>query len=648
MVESGWNTPPRVVAHLGACLLLAVVLATPALATTYGDIEVTIQSEPRGKSSHGYFEYVFLVTNHSAERPHTVTLSIPDQRGFTGWDHIRDLRQTVQIGGNETARVELLQPDTPPVGGEDVTVFIDERRQEHAVPLRPNATEGRGGFYGRSSYRLYSAGTSELLILKSRSIRKEFPRLTLPAVVAAGGMSGGMAGMPAAPPRPPEGVAPGGMPPAKPPAELPPSAPAKPKPGILENVQFLPAESVEVWSHNWLAYSRYDGIVVTGDDLKAMAPAVRTALWQYVETGGTLLVLGKADLRGLSVTFDRENEDGWRWMEAGFGWCIVSPDDNFDRWKEEHFQLVSRLWSETGSQWRNPRHSYDANERFPIVEDIGIPIKGLFVLMFLFAVAIGPINFLVLARKKRRIWILWTTPAISLVTCLAVFGYMLLSEGWEGQLRTDTFTLLDEGTHRATTVGWTAVYSPLTPSDGLHFSYETEVIPQRMNEGRRAGVRSCTLDWSRDQHFASGWVEARVPAHFKVRKSEMRSKRVNIDREADGRVSMLNGLGAEISRITYADDKGRLYSAEHIAAGARVALTPKNVPEVPQPVQTMRQVYLTGNWLIGPQGLGSAPQRYLRPNSYLAEMDDSPFLEDALRNARTRKCHAVIVGLLKE
>ncbi|HEY7309407.1 MAG TPA: hypothetical protein VH643_08630 [Gemmataceae bacterium] len=638
MVESAWSASLRVAAHLGACLVLAT-LGAPARATTYGDIEVTIQSEPKGKSHHGYFEYVFLVSNHSGERPHTVTVSIPNQRGFSGWDHIRDLRRTVRIGGNETARVELLQPDSPPVGGEDVTVFIDERRQEHPVPLRPNATEGRGGFYyGRSSYGRYTPGPSELLILKSRSISKEVPRVSLPSVVVGGGMSGGMAGMPAMPSRKS----------AKPPAEPPRAAPPKPKPGLPANVDFQLAEPVELWSHNWLAYSRYDGIVVTGDDLKAMSPAVRTALWQYVETGGALLVLGEADLRGLSVTGEKTSEDGWRLIESGFGRCIVSPDDNFDRWKDEHFQLIAASWSETVKPWDNPRNSYDANERFPVVEDIGIPIKGLFVLMFLFAVAIGPINFLVLARKKRRIWILWTTPAISLVTCLAVFGYMLLSEGWEGQLRTETFTLLDEGTHRATTVGWTAVYSPLTPSNGLHFSYETEVIPQRMNEGRRAGVRSCTLDWSRDQHLASGWVEARVPAHFKVRKSEMRHKRVNIHREADGKVSMVNALGAEITLITYADEHGRLYSGEHIAAGAPASLTPKNVPEVPQPVQTMRQVYLSSNWLIGAQGIASAPQRYLRPNSYLAEVDDSPFLEDALRKARTRKCHAVIMGVLKE
>lgn len=421
-----------------------------------------------------------------------------------------------------------------------------------------------------------------------------------------------------------------------------PAAPQKPRPGIPAHAQVFAAEPIEIWSPNWLAYSRYDGILVTGDEVKAMTPAVRTALWQYVETGGTLLIAGEADLRGLSVTATREVEDGWRVMDSGFGHCIVSPEEDIDNWKESHFQLLSNSWSETPKPWEGVRGTYDANEKFPVVEDIGIPTKGLFVLMFLFAVAIGPINFLVLARKKRRIWVLWTTPAISLLTCLAVFGYMLLSEGWEGHLRTEALTLLDQNTHRATTLGWTAVYSPLTPSEGLHFRYETEVIPQRVNEGRKAGIRSCTLDWSRDQHFASGWVEARVPAHFKIRKSEPRRERVNIHPGANGKIEMVNGLGAEIRRFTYADDKGNIHVAENIAPGARVSLTEKNL--IPAPVQPMRQLYVSSNWLIGKHVLASDPQRYLAPRSYLAEVDDSPFVEDALRNAGSRKCRALIVG----
>ncbi|HEY7426191.1 MAG TPA: hypothetical protein VH682_18315 [Gemmataceae bacterium] len=626
------------------CLLLA--LAAPAQAMTYEDIEVTLQSDSKDKSSHGYFEYVFLITNRSAERPHTVTLSVPDQKGFTGSDHIRELRRTVRVGAKETVRVALLQPDYPHLGGEDVAVFLDERRQEYPVVLRPNATQHSSHLYfSRGGRGSFSAGAPEPLVLKSPSIRKTFPRAETPPGPGMGGMAGRRSGM-----RPP-GAGPGGFPPMprRGFGRVPPGVPSPAKPGVPANTHFLAEQQpLESWSTDWLAYARYDGIVVRGDDLKAMPPAVRMALWQYVETGGSLLVLGDADLRGLSVSRTKESEDGWRLVEAGFGRCIVSPDDDFDQWKENHFELLKSSWAETAMPWEGQRNSYEANEKFPVVDDIGVPIKGLFVLMFLFTLAIGPVNFLVLARKKRRIWMLWTTPAISLFTCLTVFGYMLLSEGWEGHLRTETLTLLDEGTHRATTIGWTAAYSPLTPSDGLHFDYQTEVVSQRAEPVRRAGVRSCTLDWSRDQHLASGWIEARVPAHFKVRKSEMRRERVTVRHETDQSVSIFNRLGAEMRRFSYKDEKGQLYTAEHVAAGAEAKLKLENVGEMPELTRTIRSVFLSPSWLDSMQGLASAPLHYLRPRSYLAEMDDSPFLEPALRTAKTRKCRSVVVGFLSD
>ena len=263
--------------------------------------------------------------------------------------------------------------------------------------------------------------------------------------------------------------------------------------------------------------------------------------------------------------------------------------------------------------------------------------------MFLFTLGIGPINLILLSRLKRRIWMLWTTPLISLATCVAVFGYMLISEGWEGQLRTDTLTLLDETTHRATTIGWTGVYSPLTPSDGLHFSYETEVVPQRFFESEQGGARSCVIDWSQDQHLAAGWVEARVPAHFKVRKSEMRRERVTIQQEEDGRLSMVNGLGAAIRHFWYVDDKGQMYQAEDIAAGARAVLALTEKESQPQTMSVGR-ILVSTSWMSQMKEIAATPQRYLRPGNYLAEVDDSPFLEDALRNVKKRKAHALIVG----
>jgi hypothetical protein len=621
--------------------LLALVAPSVQAAVTIDDILINVESQPAGSSTHGYFEYVISVTNTSSDNAHEVTLILPRESHVMRRDYIRELRRSVQVGAGETVRVSLLQPDHPPIGGYDLAVAIDGRRHERDVQLRPSETNNRHG-YSSFSYGPYpTSGVpagGESLVLMSAGIRKAFP----PSEAITGGMSG-MGGMPG------PGFAPVPAPPPKTPDKNP---KGKPAPVIVPTtlpgqVQFVRADKpAEAWSPHWLAYSRYDGIVITGDELSAMPPAIQTALWQYVEIGGSLLVLGKARLPK-SWQSKYEDEVKFTRYEAGFGECLVSDDGDVDRWSRARLRVLTVSWSQTRLPWQERRDSYEANHQFPIVDNIGIPVKGLFVLMVLFTLAIGPINFIVLARKKRRIWLLWTTPIISFVTCLAVFGYMLISEGWTGHLRTETLTLLDESSRRATTIGWTGVYSPLTPGDGLHFSYDTEVVAQRRDDGRRSGVRSCTLDWTNDQHFAQGWVEARVPAQFKVRKSETRRERVTIRREAGDQLTMVNGLGAEIRRFWYADERGLLHTAEGIAPGASAVLTTKNDETTEKPVETLR-TFFGKNWLTEATNFTRNPRQRLTKRSYLAELDDSPFLKDALSNAKSRKCHALVLGKLSD
>lgn len=619
---------------VAACFLLAATLATPAWASiNFGDIDITPPPFSRHHESrtHGYFEYVFLVTNRSADRPHQVSLRLPNERYIIRGDYLREVRRTVRVGPGETVRLTLLQPDYPPVGGKDVAVFVDDRRQERELPLTPNETRR----YNPSAFSS-SAGYG-LLVLANPMIG--FPKVSSSPT---GGTMGSMGGAPA-PPRA-AGV-PRSAPPPSPPRGAP-VAPVTSPPSLPPNTQIIPAEPVESWSTDWLAYSRYDGFVITGEDLKAMPSAVRTALWQYAETGGSLTVLGSAELPE-SWRRHRLRSGDFATYEAGFGECLVHSGDRIEKWDGERVKALADSWMRTAGTWQSTRNIQTAHEKFPVVDDLGIPARGLFILMLIFTLTIGPVNLLILSRKKRRIWLLWTTPVISLLTCLAVLGFMLISEGWKGHLRTETFTLLDEGSHRATTLGWTGVYAPLTPSDGLHFRYETEVVSQRGQDWRRPAARACTMDWSIDQHLASGWVEARVPALFRVRKSELRRERVVIQREPDGRLSIVNGLGAEIRRFWYADNDKLVYTAAEVAPGARVTLEAANADIPDQPGEDLRLIYLSDNWLLKMQEILQTPLRRLRPQSYLAELDDSPFLEDALPGVGTRKCHAFVLGLMK-
>jgi len=279
------------------------------------------------------------------------------------------------------------------------------------------------------------------------------------------------------------------------------------------------------------------------------------------------------------------------------------------------------------------------------VENLTVPVRGMFVLMLVFSIAIGPVNLYVLARKRRRLWMLWTVPVISLLTCLGVLGYMYASEGWDAYVRSEGITVVDESAHQATTLGWLGFYAPLVPSDGLNFSQQTELTAQL--RGGQNWPRSRTMDWSLDQHLVSGWLTARVPAHFVVRSTERRLERVLVRKRPDGMYVMTNGLKADIHDIGFMSQSGKVYAADNVAAGQEAALTPGGASLPPAKIDSLREIY-KGEWLKGIRDAGKNPETLLRPGCYVATLDSAPFMEPGLRQAGHRQGYSVVFGVMKE
>jgi len=402
------------------------------------------------------------------------------------------------------------------------------------------------------------------------------------------------------------------------------------------------------WSSNWLGYSRYDGIVVTSEDMGNMPPEVRTAILRYTECGGSLLVLGAWSVPETWRPWKGTQTDLETYY-VGFGECLVSPESDPDRLSESQWQYISGTWSRTLRPWSRIRDVSEAHGAFAVVKNLKVPVRGMFIMMLLFAVIIGPVNLIVLSRKGKRIWMLWTVPAISFLTCAAVSAYSLLAEGLGAHARTEGLTILDEGSHRATTIGLTAFYSPLTPGEGLHFGYETELTPEVRSEygdwDRQTADRG--LDWTYDQHLAKAWVTARVPAHFMLRKSDVRRERVAVRAGAGGSLGVVNGLGADIRWLWLADENGTIYSAGNITAGAEAALSrAAGVGRAGGTVDTLRNAFTSG-WITKIASFATHPERFLRPGCYIAVLDETPFIEKGLKKVKVRQSRSIVYGILK-
>jgi hypothetical protein len=313
--------------------------------------------------------------------------------------------------------------------------------------------------------------------------------------------------------------------------------------------------------------------------------------------------------------------------------------------------MTASQWHEVNGSWKKGLKPWtvvtgvaDANRLFPVTDKVEIPVRQLFLMVFLFVLAIGPVNLFVLSRRKKRIWLLWSVPLISLLTCVAVIAYAMFGEGFRSTNRTEVVTLLDETTHRATTIGWSAFYSTLTPGGGLHYGYETEVTPQ-VSWSADSGHLTGTVDWTSEQHLSSGWVSARVPAHFQIRKSETRRERLVVEPQGGGTVTIINGLGSDIRSLWLADHEGRLYNGSDIQAGAKASIEGQRHGLVAKP-EKLRELFAT-DWSGNMAGLTSRPEEFLRPGTYIAWLDGCPFVEEGLPDVKEKKRTAVVYGILE-
>ena len=341
-------------------------------------------------------------------------------------------------------------------------------------------------------------------------------------------------------------------------------SPADPSEPERSKFTFLRSELfASQWSPNWLGYSCYDVVLLTAQEAEQLPAEAQLALRRFLECGGTLLVHGRKVPAPFSQNATADDHGGYF---VGLGYAVASGAESEKDW-EKAARTLDALPLYQYLPYQKPADSHNL-----LVAEAKVPVGGMFALVLLFAVGIGPVNVWLLSRYKRRIWLWWNVPAISGLTCLAVFGYSVFSEGWSGHGKIASMTLLDQRTHRATTFGYASYFCPLTPSSGPRFSAETEVALLGDEQDRYRPTRELPearhVDWSSEQHLLSGWIQARVPAYFQFRKNEDRRERLIFAASGDA-PAVVNALGADIERLYWADASGRVFEGHDIAAARR-------------------------------------------------------------------------------
>lgn len=380
----------------------------------------------------------------------------------------------------------------------------------------------------------------------------------------------------------------------------------------------------EMLPRTWLAYSGLDIVSVPISTLIAMEADARQAILGWVETGGTLLVtdVGKkaSESRELAAVLELAQRaavgDTWRvptdasraaalvrnpaspaavvelsWPlgDEAFafrriqrGRVVAFPGDPMTGTESDWAWFFGALSdSQAGSRWLNwqGRHGMSSRQGqedflgFTVPGVGGVPIAAFLILITLFSIVIGPVNFVYLKRRGQLYLLVVTVPVIALVTSVSMIGYATVSHGLGIKSHTRSITFLDQGQETAVTIARVAMFAGMAPSS-LEFSRESAVYPVYP---RRSEFGGASVDWTDRQVFSNNWIKTRTPAQFQVVRRFPLRGRISIGSPDDqGQLPVDNGLEWNLRCLFVHDASGDRYLAQDVMAGR--AVTIKKLP----------------------------------------------------------------------
>ncbi|MCK6448480.1 MAG: hypothetical protein L6Q99_18980 [Planctomycetes bacterium] len=377
------------------------------------------------------------------------------------------------------------------------------------------------------------------------------------------------------------------------------------------------------------SYSSVDAVVI---DARSGLPEPRklAALASWMRLGGTVAVFGPR-----ATELARTSAEFAPWLEprfalartartqgqrAGLGTLFVDDAAPFStdpqrealRWAADTRQGVVH---ETG----NSRYTHER----PILPDLfALPYKAFALLLVLFAIVIGPVNFIVVKRFKRPVVLLVTIPVIALGAAVALFGFGVLAQGLGVKLASHTWTVLDQREHRSASSELRMVFAGLAPARGLEpgagaaaYGIARYSPNGSWNDPAYDGQKY-RVEFDPGPVLSGGYLPARTPFLHQTLTERAARGRLEFAREG-GALVATNGLGTTVEELLVRDASGGYWTlGAPLGENARGTLEPLAEGDGAQRANDLGVAELTPEVADFP------------PATYVARLERSPFDDD--------------------
>ncbi len=239
-----------------------------------------------------------------------------------------------------------------------------------------------------------------------------------------------------------------------------------------------------------------------------------------------------------------------------------------------------------------------------LIPDVGLAPVGEFrVLITLFVIAIGPVNYFFLRRIGKLHLLLVSVPLGAALVTGGLFLYAVAADGFQTRVRVRSFTEIDQRTGEAVCWSRQSYYAGLAPSEGLQMPDDVVVYPIRYS--RRGYLRDPgkprEIRWNDQQQLTRGWLDSRTPTQYLVIGARATEKGLTFQKAPDG-LRADNYLDTAIDHLLVSDDEGRLYWGEAIPQAGATTLSPLDLEAARRKFRDLFQ----SHWPVSPGELDPA------------------------------------------
>ncbi len=247
-------------------------------------------------------------------------------------------------------------------------------------------------------------------------------------------------------------------------------------------------------------------------------------------------------------------------------------DVRFWSWLNNHLTIERVIWFQ--------RHGISLSRENPeffdfMIKGVGkAPLNAFRVLITLFVVVIGPVNYFLLRRLRRLHLLVVTVPVSAAVVTLALFAYAILTDGLGTRSRVRSMTRINQQTGRTECWARLSYYCGLTPGGGLTFSDDVAVYPIPGVEGDYP-EKGRRLSWhDNQQNLELGWLRSRTPTQFLTVRSRKSDRAVEVGAPTEKGLPVVNRLGTDVEMLIVCDREGQLYWSHELPEEGKVEAEP--------------------------------------------------------------------------